>query len=277
MTVKRTIMHFLRSKNVVLALVILILIVPAALIGVYFVSNPLYMNFSHLLEAPSRSFPFGTDSFGRDLLARICYGTRLSLFIGISVMFLTTLFGTFVGVAAGLFRKLSFLMRIMDALMSFPSLLLAIGLMAAFGFSITNIIIALTITYTPRMARVINATSLSLREETFVEAARAIGSNTARLVFFHILPNMVAVITVQATFTFAYAVLAEAGLSFIGIGVQPPDATLGNILGGARPIIREAPWIWLISGGLIFLLVFAVNMLGDGLRVLLDPKESREI
>jgi len=266
--------RLLRNTSVSFGAILTLTILAATLIGAFFVGDPLKMNFGHILEGPSSRFLFGTDDFGRDLVARVTHGTRLSVGIGLAVMAATTIAGTVIGLLAGSFRRMSFLMRIMDAMMAFPSLLLAIGLMAAMGSNALNVVLALSIVYTPRMARIVESSVLQLREEVYVEAARALGVPTVRILFRHILPNGIAPIIVQSTFVFAFGVLAEAALSFVGIGVQPPAATLGNILGAARPMLREAPWLSFIPGAVIFLLVLGVNMLGDGLRVVMDPKET---
>jgi len=265
--------RLLTNINTTTGLAIIVLFSLVAVIGPALARDPLKMHYAHILESPSWSFIFGTDDFGRDLLSRVLHGTRLSMTIGLGVMLITTFFGTFVGLIAGYFVRLAFLMRLMDAMMAFPTLLLAIGLMAVLGSNATNVVIALSVVYTPRMARVVQSVTLQLRDESYVEAARAIGVSTWRTIVLHVLPNSMAPILVQATFVFAYGVLAEAGLSFVGIGVQPPYSTLGNILGSAKSMLREAPWMTFIPGIFILFLVVGFNMLGDGLRVILDPKE----
>lgn len=271
---KKQIRKLLRNRNVSIGFFLTVSILAITLVGNLFVGDPQRMNFERILEAPSSQFLFGTDDFGRDLVARVFHGARLSMLIGFSVMIATTIVGSAIGLVAGAFQRMRFLMRIMDAMMAFPSLLLAIGLMAAMGSNAFNVVLALSIVYVPRMARVVESSVLQLREETYVEAAYALGIPTSRILFRHILPNGIAPIIVQSTFVFAFGVLAEAALSFVGIGVQPPTATLGNILGAARPMLREAPWLSFIPGAVIFSLVLGVNMLGDGLRVVMDPKET---
>ena len=271
---KKQIRKLLRNRNVSIGFFLTVSILAITLVGNLFVGDPQRMNFERILEAPSSQFLFGTDDFGRDLVARVFHGARLSMLIGFSVMIATTIVGSAIGLVAGAFLSMRLLMRVMDAMMAFPSLLLAIGLMAAMGSNAFNVVLALSIVYVPRMARVVESSVLQLREETYVEAAYALGIPTSRILFRHILPNGIAPIIVQSTFVFAFGVLAEAALSFVGIGVQPPTATLGNILGAARPMLREAPWLSFIPGAVIFSLVLGVNMLGDGLRVVMDPKET---
>lgn len=266
----------LRQRMVVTGGMLLVAIASASLIGPFFSPydpNALTMNF---LKPPSSDHWFGTDSFGRDVFVRSLLGTRMSLGIGLTTAVLSSFAGTLVGLAAVSFRRGGpLLMRAMDAIMAFPALLLAMAVLAAMGRNVANIIIALGLVYTPRTARIVQAAALSVREETFVEAARALGIAPLWILLRHVLPNVFAPLLVQATFVFAYGVLAEAGLSFIGVGIQPPTPSLGNILGDARAMVREAPWVTFFPGGLIFALVMTINLLGDGLREALDPQLRR--
>jgi peptide/nickel transport system permease protein len=231
------------------------------------------IQFRHRFEPPSLEFPMGTDNFGRDLLSRVVYGARLSLEIGFTVVLLTGIFGTAIGAAAGYFRKLDNpLMRVMDALMAFPAILLAVAIAAALGASAVNAVIALAAVYTPRTARIVRASVLVVREMEYVQAARACGATNWRIMRRHILPNSMAPLIVQLTFIFAYAVLAEAILSFLGVGPEPPTPTWGNIVAEGRQYIREAPWITLFPGLAIAMTVLGLNLLGDGLRDALDPR-----
>lgn len=231
------------------------------------------IQFRHRFEPPSLAFPMGTDNFGRDLLSRVVYGARLSLEIGFTVVLLTGIFGTAIGAAAGYFRKLDNpLMRVMDALMAFPAILLAVAIAAALGASAINAVIALAAVYTPRTARIVRASVLVVREMEYVQAARACGATNWRIMRRHILPNSLAPLIVQLTFIFAYAVLAEAILSFLGVGPEPPTPTWGNIVAEGRQYIREAPWITLFPGLAIAMTVLGLNLLGDGLRDALDPR-----
>lgn len=267
---------FLQHRMVITGGTILVMIALAGLIGPWFSPhepNALSLKF---LKPPSKEHWFGTDNFGRDLFVRSLIGTRMSLAIGLATAIASSVSGTLIGLAAGWFRRLEYpLMRLMDVIMAFPALLLAMAVLAAMGRNVANIIIALGLVYMPRTARIVHASTLSVREEVYIEAARALAIPWWRILFRHVLPNVYAPLVVQGTFVFAYAVLAEAGLSFIGVGIQPPTPSLGNILGDARAIIREAPWMTFLPGGIIFALVMAINLMGDGLRDTLDPRLRR--
>jgi peptide/nickel transport system permease protein len=222
---------------------------------------------------PSWEHVFGTDNFGRDIFRRVVHGTRISLVIGLATTILTGLIGTTIGVLAGFYRPLDgVLMRIMDALNAFPSVMLAIGIAAALGAGPLNIVIALTAVYIPGTARLVRSSTLLLREADFVLAARALGAGPLRIVFVHILINILTPLLVQLTFVFAYAILAESALSFLGLGLPVPAPSLGNIISDGRDYLREAPWICLFPGLTLSLAVFSLNFLGDGLRDMLDPQ-----
>ena len=236
-------------------------------------SAPDRMQFRLRFSPPGPGLPFGTDNFGRDLLSRVVYGARLSLEIGFGVMVMSGVAGTLIGATAGYFRQLDDgLMRVMDALMAFPAVLLAIGITAALGPSMGNAMVALSAVYTPRTARIVRASALVVREMEYVQAARATGARHGRVLLCHVLPNCLAPLVVQLTFTFAYAVLTEAILSFLGMGPQPPTPTWGNIIAEGRGYVREAPWIALFPGIAIAVTVLGLNLLGDGLRDALDPR-----
>jgi peptide/nickel transport system permease protein len=218
-------------------------------------------------------FWFGTDQFGRDVLTRVLHGARLSMFIGLSVAILSGAVGTLIGITAGYFRRLdSLLMRCMDALLAFPAILLAIGISAALGPQTTSVIVALAVAYVPRTARITRASTLVIREMEYVEAARLSGASHLRMIFKHILPNCMGPLVVQLTFVFAYAILAEAALSFLGIGPPPPEPSWGNIIAEGRDYSIEAWWIMLFPGLSISLAALGMNLLGDGLRDVLDPR-----
>jgi peptide/nickel transport system permease protein len=235
--------------------------------------DPLRNNFRTRFLAPNETFWFGTDRFGRDILSRTLHGAAVSLRIGLGVALLTALVGGAIGAVAGFWRAADGpLMRLMDALMAFPAVLLAIALAAALGPSELNVILALSIAYAPRTARVMRAGVLVVREFPFVEGAQAIGASPARVLLRHILPNAMAPLVVQQTYVFALAILAEAVLSFLGVGPPPPTPTLGGIIAEGRDYIQEAPWICIVPGAAIAMTVLGLNLMGDGLRDALDPR-----
>ena len=225
------------------------------------------------LQPPSRKHWLGTDDVGRDLYSRLIYGTRLSLTIGISVALATSIFGIPIGILAAYYRRLdNLLMRIMDGLMAFPGLLLGIAIMAAVGPRVINVVIALSIVYVPRMARVVRGVALQAKEEQFVEAARAVGARDLTILVRHIFPQCLSPVIVQATFIFGYSVLGEAALSFLGVGAPPHVPSWGNILSQGRPFIYQAPWLTTFPGVAISMTILCLNLVGDGLRDALDPR-----
>jgi peptide/nickel transport system permease protein len=225
------------------------------------------------LSQPSATHLFGTDELGRDLFARIAFGGRYSLTIALLTAVGATVVGTLFGLLAGFFRRLDApVMRVVDAMMSFPDILLAIALVGILGPSMLNVVLALVLVYTPRVARVVRASTLVVRELLFVEAARALGISTARILARHILPNLWSPILVQASFIFAYAILAEAALSFLGVGVPPEIPTWGTMVAGSQQYAHQALWIVLFPGLAIILTALSLQLLGDGIRDLLDPR-----
>ena len=222
---------------------------------------------------PGADFAFGTDNFGRSLWSRVIWGAQLSVIIGFSVVALNAIFGTLIGALAGYFRALdNGLMRVNDAMMAFPAILLAIGITAVLGPSTLNAILALAIVYIPRTARIVRSSVIVLREMEYVQAAVAAGAGHWRILRRHILPNAMAPLIVQLSFLFAYAVLSEATLSFLGLGAVPPTPTWGNIMAEGRQYMIEAPWIITIPGIALMITVMGLNLLGDGLRDVLDPR-----
>jgi peptide/nickel transport system permease protein len=251
----------------------LFVVLVALLAGLVAPFDPLRNNFRYRLGAPNTTHIFGTDSFGRDILSRVLHGSRVSLLIGLLVVILTGVFGTLIGAMSGYVRRLdNLIMRVMDGFMAFPPILLAIAIGAVLGPSLMNAVIALTVAYTPRTARIVRAAVLVVREAEYVEAARALGAGHARILIRHILANSMAPLVVQLTFIFALSILAEAVLSFIGVGPPPPTPTFGNIIADGRNYIAEAPWITVWPGIAIMMTVLGLNLMGDGLRDVLDPK-----
>lgn len=230
-------------------------------------------DYRNLLAAPSPEHWFGTDGFGRDVLSRVIFGTRISLGIGLSVVVMTGLFGALLGTLSGYVRWLdNLVMRVMDGLMAFPGVLLAIALAAALGPSALNAVIALTVTFVPRTARVVRSSVLVVRELPYVEAAIAVGAGHGRVIFRYILANALSPLIVQLTFVFAVSILAEAILSFLGVGPPPPAPSLGNIIAEGRNYFQEAGWIALFPGAVIAAAVLGLNLMGDGLRDAIDPR-----
>ena len=254
----------------ILVIAVAILALSAPLITEY---DPSRLNVADRLYSPSSSHWFGTDHLGRDVYTRVVYGARVSLLVGASVSGFIATVGVVLGLVSGYFRPVDFvLMRFMDALLAFPSFLLAIAMVAAWGAGVGTVILAISLVTTPYTVRLARASVLSLREVDYVMAAQAIGVGPFRTMLLHILPNMVAPILVQATFVFAVAILIEAGLSFLGTGVPPGVPTWGNTMGEGRQTAQIAVWIIFFPGLFLSLTVLGVNLIGDGLRDSLDPK-----
>jgi peptide/nickel transport system permease protein len=263
-----------RRRIVLMAAVLLALVAMVALFaGPLSGLDPNETAVSQRLAWPSIAHWLGTDELGRDLFARIAFGGRTSLAIAALTALGAIAAGTSIGLIAGFFRHLDApLMRVVDAMMSFPDILLAIALVGILGSSMLNVVFALVLVYTPRVARVVRASTLVVRELAFVEAARAVGVPTLRILWRHILPNLVSPITVQGTFIFAYAILAEAALSFLGVGVPPEIPTWGTMVAGSQQYAHQALWIVLFPGLAIIVTALSLQLLGDGIRDLLDPR-----
>ncbi|WP_248307862.1 ABC transporter permease [Bosea sp. AS-1] len=235
--------------------------------------DPTATSLARRLREPSAQFPFGTDMLGRDLYSRVLYGARISLLVGFSVAIFSSLGGLLLGLIAGFIKRVDVVvMRIMDGLMSIPSMLLAIALMALTKGSVINVIVALTIVEIPRVTRLVRSTVLSLREQPYVEAATAAGASTPRIIFRHILPNSLSPLIVQATYICAAAMVTEAVLSFIGAGTPPITPSWGNIMAEGRTLWQLKFYVVLIPAAFLSATVLAVNLLGDGLRDALDPR-----
>jgi peptide/nickel transport system permease protein len=238
--------------------------------------DPLDVNLAVRLTSPGTEHWFGTDMYGRDSYSRVIYGSRISLIVGTSVALITSVVGLLLGLLSGYLRPLDgVIMRIMDGIMALPSLLLALSFVALTNASVRNVIIALTIPQTPRVARLVRSVVLSLREEAYVEASVALGARLRRVLFRHILPNTMAPLVVQATFICGSAILIEAGLSFLGVGTPPEIPSWGNIMAESRAYVGVAFWLITFPGLFLAATVLAINLLGDGLRDVLDPRLAR--
>ena len=235
--------------------------------------DPLRTNARQRLQPPSAEHWMGTDDAGRDIYSRAIHGSRVSVRVGYAVVALTTLFGLIIGVAAGFYKRLDgILMRTMDGLMAFPSIFLAIAILAALGADENNVIWALTVTLTPSTARIVRGVVLSIKEFDYVSAARSLGARDVRLMVRHVIPNSMAPLIVQSTFVLGVAILSEAGLSFVGVGTQPPTPSWGNMLSDAKRYLFVAPWMSYFPGMFIVFAVLGLNLLGDGLRDAFDPR-----
>ena len=263
-----------RHRSFRIGLAIVVVLALAAALGPLLTGfDPTAMRVRLRFRPPSSQNWLGTDAYGRDVLTRVLHGARLSMLIGLSVAVLSGAVGTLIGVVAGHFRRLdALLMRAMDALLAFPAILLAIGISAALGPQTGSVIVALSVAYVPRTARIVRASTLVIREMAYIEAARVSGAGHARIIVKHILPNCIGPLVVQLSFVFAYAILAEAALSFLGIGPPPPTPSWGNIIAEGRDYAVEAWWIMLFPGLGISLAALGMNLLGDGLRDVLDPR-----
>jgi peptide/nickel transport system permease protein len=266
------------NRAMLFGAIILIVVVLAALLAPWIAPYaPNKLSIVNKLKPPSATNWFGTDEFGRDILSRAIFAGRISLLVSLGVVCLSTVIGVFLGVIAGFFRSLDApISRLLDAMMSFPDILLAIALVAALGPSLTTVILALGITYAPRLARIIRGSTLVLRELPYIEAAVAMGLPTWQILLRHVLLNLASPILVQATFVFASAMLAEASLSFLGVGVSTDMPTWGTMLASGREYMNNAPWLMLFPGLAIVFSVLSLQLLGDGLRDLVDPRLAKE-
>jgi peptide/nickel transport system permease protein len=263
-----------RNPSMLIGLVVLLVMVSVAIASPFVTrTDAERTSLWERLEAPSAQHWFGTDHLGRDVFDRTLIGSRVSLVVAVSVGGIVSTFGFLVGLIAGYERKLdAVLMRIVDGLMAFPSLLLALAVIALLGASLVNVIGVISLVQSPRIIRIVRGSVLSLREQPFVDAARSIGAPTWRILIRHVAPNTFAPVIVQSTFVFAGAVITEANLSFLGVGVPPNMPTWGNIMGQGRTYLQMAVWVTFYPGLFLSLTVMAINLVGDGLRDTLDPK-----
>ncbi|MBP2557393.1 peptide/nickel transport system permease protein [Neorhizobium galegae] len=271
--------RFLKRKTVALGLVVIVIFVLLAVFAPWIAPySPSKLSIVNRLKPPSEIYWFGTDEFGRDIFSRTIYAGRLSLLVGAAVVTLSAVIGVTLGLLAGFFQKLDTpIARLIDAMMAFPDILLAIALVAALGPSLVTVIIALSIVYSPRLARIVRASTLVIRELPYVEAAKALGISTFHIMTRHVLRNLISPILVQGTFLFASAMLAEAGLSFLGLGVSPEIPTWGTMISAGRQYVGQADWMTYFPGFAIILSVLSLQMVGDGLRDMLDPRLRKDL
>jgi peptide/nickel transport system permease protein len=270
--------RLLRHRLAVFGGFILLLTVLLATFGpLLLIYDPNKMDFGERFAPPSIQHIAGTDDFGRDTFTRIAYGARVSLQVGFIAVGIAATIGSLLGMIAGYGNRLldEVIMRLMDVLYAFPAILLAIAILAALGKGVTNAMVAIGIVYIPIFARIARAAVLSIRNEDFVLAARALGASDLRILFKHILPNIMSPIIVETTLSLAFAILAEASLSFFGLGTQAPDPSWGRMLSEGRTFFRQSGWMGIFPGLAIMLTVMSFNFLGDGLRDVLDPRLRR--
>jgi peptide/nickel transport system permease protein len=236
--------------------------------------DPLATSWSAVRQAPGAHYLFGTDEIGRDVLSRVIWGTRISLVAGFASVAMALVAGSLLGLLAGYWggRADGLVMRLMDAVLSFPPLVLALALGAVLGAGLTGVVIALGVVYTPTFARLMRGQVLSITAREYVDAARALGAPGWRIAWHHVLPNATAPIVIQASLSVAFAILAEASLSFLGLGIQPPAASWGSMINAGRGYLQQAPWIVFGPGAALFVTVVGLNFVGDALRDALDPR-----
>jgi len=268
-----------RDKKALVGLVVLVLLALAALLAPLIAPfDPNAMDFD-MIEGPSWSHPLGTDDLGRDLLSRLIYGAQVSLFVGLSTVLISLVAGIALGIAAGYLGGWldTIIMRYIDLQWAFPNFIIAVYLVAVVGTGLSNVIIAIALAFVDDFARIARGMVLTIKEEQYVAAARTVGVSDWRIMWRHILPNASAPIIVQATVSVSYAILAEAGLSFLGLGVEASTPTWGLILAESRSFISRAWWLGVFPGLFIMITVLSINFLGDALRDLLDVRETKEL
>lgn len=256
------------------ALVMLLVVLMAIFAPILSPYDPLHQDVNGLLTPPTLLHPFGTDNTGRDVLSRVIWGSRVSLIAGLVSVAIALTVGCAIGLAAGYWggRLDGVLMRLIDAVLSFPGLVLALALGAVLGAGLGGVLIALGVVYTPSFARLMRGQVLSVRTREFVQAARVLGGADLWILRWHILPNAATPIVVQASLSVGFAILAEASLSFLGLGVQPPEPSWGSMINAGRGYLQQAPWMVFGPGAALFLTVLGLNFLGDGIRDALDPR-----
>jgi len=266
------------SPQGMFGLMLIVVVAAAGLVSLFWTPlNPLGLNLGARLQPPSAHNLFGTDEFGRDVFSRAMVGARISLMISLLAVCFAVVVGTFVGIMAGYSR--GFLDRVLmlctNALLAFPGILLALGIIIIFGASITGLVLALGLSFTPSVIRVVRSTVLSLRQREFIEASRTIGNSEGYTMFAHVLPNCIVPVIVLGTSMFGWVILLESALSFLGVGISPPTPTWGNMLSGGRPFLESAPWLGIAPGICITVTLLGINLLGDALRDRYDPRMAR--
>ena len=267
--------RFVRHRIGMIGAIIIAILLIMAVFGPWLAPyDPNKMEFSVVFSPPSLQHPLGTDDFGRDILSRIMYGARVSLIVGIIAVGIAGTVGTLLGMLAGYGSRVldESIMRMMDVLFAFPTILLALAIMAILGKGVVNAMIAIGIVYIPIFARIARSSVLTVKNEEFVDAARALGGSDVHILRRHILPNILAPLIVETSLSLSFAILAEAALSFFGLGTQPPDPSWGRMLSEGRGFYQQSPWMGLFPGLAIMLAVMGFNFLGDGLRDSLDPR-----
>lgn len=271
-TIRRLFKHRIGRIGVFIVAILIIMAIFGPLLSPY---DPNEIDFTNRFSPPTLQHPFGTDDFGRDTFSRILYGARISLMVGVIAVTIATVLGTTFGLLSGYSSRRwvdEVIMRGMDILFAFPAILLAIAILAALGKGVTNAMIAIGLVYTPIFARIVRGAVLSIRNEEYITAARAVGTRDWLILTRHILPNSSAPLIVEISLSLAFAILAEAALSFFGLGTQPPDPSWGRMLSEGRAYFQQSVWMAFFPGMAIMLAVMGFNFLGDGLRDALDPK-----
>ena len=275
----KTLRKLLHNKLAAAGIVICLAMMIIAIFAPFFAPHdPNYQTFSDILQKPSAEYPMGTDNLGRCVYSRVIYGTRITIVVGVVAVLIAMTLGTTLGLLAGYYKGRidTVISSITDAVWSFPTIILALAITTALGPGLTNVLIAIGIVFTPAFTRVVRSMVLSVREMEYVQGARAIGLSDFRIIVRYILPNVFPVIIVQASLNAAQAIISEASLSFMGLGIQPPEASWGYMLKSGYPYLWVAPWLSIYPGLLILLIVLALNFLGDGLRDALDVRLKAE-
>ncbi|SEO70322.1 peptide/nickel transport system permease protein [Paenibacillus sophorae] len=269
------IQRFKKNKRAIVGLWMVIIFVCIAIFARWLAPyDPIAQNMQIILNPPSLSHPFGTDEYGRDILSRVIYGAQISLMVGVVGVLISIVFGVALGTISGYFGGKAdiLIMRVMDVFMAFPSFLLALAIVSVLGPGMVNVMIAIGIFSIPAFARISRSSVMSVNNKEYIEAAKSMGSGHVRIIFKHVIPNSIAPIIVLSTMRIATAILTASGLSFLGMGAQPPTPELGAMLSSGRDYLRSDPHVSTIPGLAIMFMVLAFNMLGDGIRDALDPK-----